>query len=168
MRNTIRLSSLLSAGNYFIQKQGNTIDETKLNGFAHSGVTISPAGNYFVCWQQGSSEVQLWHGNGQFVRKINNHTGPITGCTFSHDGNTLLSYSHDGNAVLHVLKDNTVHTLSHGAKVYGGQFSADDKYIATRGVDGKVIVWSASNGQRISQLGSDELYIHDFAFHPGP
>jgi WD40 repeat protein len=91
---------------------------------------------------------------GQMVRTLNGHTGPIRILSFSPDGKQLASGSDDRTVRVWTLSDlPTVRTLTgHTDRVYGVAWSPDSRQLVSGSWDNTGRIWSAATGATQSML----------------
>lgn len=96
----------------------------------------------------------------------------VTASAFSHSGNHMAVAFDDGTVnlsiVLHYTQKLSDRELKgHLGNVFALDFSRDDKYLATSGLDDRIYIWDASGGRKIAFLpfysgsGAGALFTKD-------
>jgi WD40 repeat protein len=97
------------------------------------------------------------------------HTGGVTSCAFSPDGNLLATTSDDSTARIWRVTDGAEHvvTLSgHSGGVWSCAFSPDGEFLITASTDKTARIWRSSTGELVVVLRGHSDWVRTCAFSP--
>jgi WD40 repeat protein len=130
------------------------------------GVTFSPNGRLLASAGDDHS-VLLWNpDDGQVVRKLQGHTGPVRSVAFRPDGKVLASASKDGTIKLwDAERGDVLHTLAgHKGGALAVAFAPGGKRLASAGADAVVRLWDPDQGALVRELSGHTREVHGVAF----
>uniref|UniRef100_A0A7S0MQX2 C2 domain-containing protein n=1 Tax=Cryptomonas curvata TaxID=233186 RepID=A0A7S0MQX2_9CRYP len=113
---------------------------------------VSPNDHTFVTGGD-DNVIRIWDDRiRSSVRKFIGHRLPITACSFSSDGGTLISASLDNTAILWDLRASVVYTCKdHSAAVSSVAFSSSGRHFVTASWDKFVIAYSSSTFKEVAR-----------------
>lgn len=114
------------------------------------GATWNPARDRVISWNVSNNNVTVW--DTTTARQVASfaHAGQVNGAAWSTDGTRILTWSEDGSARIYQSGVAPI-IMAHGSPVTSARFVADDTRVLTI-VDGRVTVWDAANGTKISEI----------------
>ncbi|WP_369269570.1 NB-ARC domain-containing protein [Streptomyces sp. R11] len=96
------------------------------------------------------------------------HTGGVTSCAFSPDGQSIATTSDDATARIWRLSDRaeTAVLTGHQGGVWSCAYSPDGSVLATTSTDHTTRLWHMVSGQQIAVLRGHTDWVRDCAFSP--
>ncbi|GAA5862936.1 hypothetical protein JCM8547_003626 [Rhodosporidiobolus lusitaniae] len=120
----------------------------------------------------------------KLLSTLASHTGPVMAVRWSNTGSYLASgsddrivmiWSHDGSAGGKVWGSDTTNVegwkaskrlIGHNSDVTGVDWSADDNYLGSTGLDNVVLIWSGSTFECIRKLDGHLNFVKGLVFDP--
>jgi len=107
-------------------------------------------------WENGvDPAIRLWDlGSGQEVRRLDGHTGQVTGLGFTNDGRRAISSSDDASVRLWELETGLeIHRMiGHSGAISEVTLTPDNLKAVSAGADGTVRVWDLARGEEVACL----------------
>ena len=105
--------------------------------------------------------------HGFAVKEYVGHGDTIRNLEISANGLQFISISDDHTARLwDTATGEVLQQFDHGSAITTGRLSNEQQYVATSGTDGKIIIWSTSDGTPIQTLQNDGSFVWVGDFSP--
>ena len=165
-------SSYLLSGNYNLMlhlwnvRTGDLVLKLK-NQYEIDDCSISPDGKMIV--STGQFSLYVWSiAKGNSIRTLKGRLAKKIRCTFSPDGNFILSSADDGTLSLFEVKTGQEKRVfeGHTDRVYGSAFSPDSKFIASASDDKTIRIWDVNSGKPIRTMEGHTHWVTCCAFSP--
>jgi len=115
-----------------------------------NSVAFSPDGTHILtACKDKTATVWKTTDNTRPLRKLSDHSGPVSCAVYSSTGDTLLTGSSDGTAILWKLNGSKIRTFQHGAEVQQVALSSasGDLKVATGAIDGTLKFWGLTDNE---------------------
>lgn len=100
----------------------------------------------------GGDDIFVWQsGNGGLIKRANSNLGPLTGVTFSRDGQLLLCTGEQGLAVFD-LPELQQQTFTRTEQLAAGAFTNDGRQVAIASEGRRVTLWSVFGNREVAAL----------------
>ena len=122
---------------------GKKFGSLKLNGSDLKAKKVVVAPNeQLIATIPVNGHPMIWDKNGDMIKSLKIHKGPVYDLSFSPDSKNLITASHDQTAALWTEQGELVRLFEgHKQPLIAAEFSPDGQYILTASVDAKSIVW---------------------------
>ena len=149
----------------------------KADDAAITTLQFSPAsGRSIIAAAGADGSVKLWEPSGHLLGAIQDYdpNDRITALAFDPAGRYLATVAEDGSGHIHDLRGGSIVgsgiALGNGASAHVGRinavhFSHNGSNVVTAGGDGRIVIWRAATGAKVSTWPVD-VYANDVLFTP--
>ena len=130
------------------------------------GVALFNSSDYFVS-AGGDGRIGIWDlSNGEHIRALQGHTGPVRDVALSPDDTKIVSAGEDGTVRVWDIAAGTelLNIAAHTGVVRAVSFAPDGLSIISAGEDGELIAWDAAAGTENGRFTGHSAAVQSILF----